>query len=271
MISTQSQPASSNGAALSGLRVAVARAQDDARELAALLEANGAEIVYYPCIEIVPFTENEEFDAALKDAAAGKYDWLVLNDADTVIVVAEQLERLGLDPRALNKMKVATIGCMTEQNALQYLGLQSDFAPEIYTPETVAEAMRLHVGDRVFLPQSAVTRMALAKCLRDTGADVSAINAYRTIIGRGGDPAPVMLWEGQIDVVAFTYPTEVRYFAKRLKYEGGSLAMLDDVIVACIGPITAEAARSYGFNVAPVPPQHTYEGLVKMIGQVVSG
>ena len=270
MISTQSQSASSNGAALTGVRVAVARAQDDAKELAALLEAAGAEVVYYPCVEIVPFAENEEFDVALKDAAAGKYDWLVLNDADTVIVVAEQFARLGLDPRALGGLKIATIGCMTEQNAQQYLGLQSDFAPEIYTPEIVADAMRLNIGDRVLLPQSAVTRMSLAKCLRDTGADVNAVNAYRTIIGRGGDPAPVMLWEGQIDVVAFTYPTEVRYFAKRLNYEGGSLAMLDDVIVACIGPITAETAHSYGFKVAPVPTQHTYEGLVKLIAEVVN-
>ena len=70
------------------------------------------------------------------------------------------------------------------------MGLDSAFAPEVYTPEYVAEAMKLKPGDRVLLPQSAMTRMNLAKCLRATGAEVTAINAYRTVIGKGGDPVP---------------------------------------------------------------------------------
>jgi uroporphyrinogen-III synthase len=270
MTNAPSNAVTKERANLAGVRVALARSPEDAQELSELLLAQGAEVFFYPCIDIVPFEENEEFDTALRDAAAGKYEWLVLNDADVVIVVAEQLERLGIDPRALAKLKIAAIGCMTEQNAQSYLGLQADFAPEIYTPEIVAAAMRLNLGDRVLLPQSGVTRLALAKCLRGTGADVNAVNAYRTIIGRGGDAVPVMLWEGKIDVMAFTYPTEVRYFAKRLKYEGGTLDMLDDVIVACIGPITHDTARSFGLKVAPVPQSHTYAGLVETIAQVVN-
>ncbi len=73
------------------------------------------------------------------------------------------------------------------------------------------------------------------------------------------------------NVMAFTYPTEVRYFAKRLKYEGGTLDMLADVTVACIGPITAETAQSYSLSVTPVPQSHTYAGLVNQIIESVTG
>ena len=59
----------------------------------------------------------------------------------------------------------------------------------------------------------------------------------------------MLLWEGKIDCVTFTFPTAVRYFVKRLDYEGGTLSMLDDVCVACIGPLTAEAARESNIHV----------------------
>jgi uroporphyrinogen-III synthase len=150
------------------------------------------------------------------------------------------------------------------------MGLDSAFAPEVYTPEYVAEAMKLKPGERVLLPQSATTRMGLAKCLRNTGAEVTAINAYRTVIGKGGDPVPVMLWEGKIDCLVFTFPTAVRYFVKRLDYEGGTLAMLDDITIACIGPLTATAAKEFGLHVDVMPQQHTIAGLVDAVAAYFS-
>ena len=160
----------------------------------------------------------------------------------------------GIDPNQIpRRLKVATIGCMTEIYTKEYIGLDSAFAPEVYTAEYVAEAMKLKPGERVLLPQSSMTRLGLAKCLHNTGAEVTAINAYRTVIGKGGDPAPVYLWEGKIDCITFTFPTAVRYFAKRLDYEGGTLSMLDDICVACIGPLTSATAKEYGIHVDVVP------------------
>lgn len=255
---------------MDGVRVAVTHAREQAAHQSELFEALGAQVFHYPCIEIVEFEQNDEFDEALRAAAAGKYDWLVLNDADTVLVLADRIKRLGIDPRSLSKLKVATISCMTEQYTQELLGIQPAFSPEVYTPEIVAEAMRLELGERVLLPQSATTRAGLARHLVGTGADVDAVNAYRTIIGYGGDTVPVMLWEGKIDVVTFAFPTAVRYFAKRLKHEGGTLAMLDDVIVACIGPITGATAEEYGLKVAVIPQDHTISGLVNAVAEYVA-
>lgn len=255
---------------LDGVRVAITHSSEQAEDQTELFGALGAEVYYYPCIRIIPFDNNDELDQSLKNAADGKYDWMVLNDADTVIVLAERMQKLGIDPVTLGRMKVATISCMTEQYTQELLGLQSDFAPEVYTPALVAEAMRLELGERIFLPQSPTTRVGLARCLRGTGADVDAVNAYHTAIGHGGDPVPVMLWEGKIDVITFAFPTAVRYFAKRIGYEGGTLSMLDDVVVACLGPITAATARDYGLAVAVVPEDHTISGMVNAVARYMA-
>jgi uroporphyrinogen-III synthase len=248
---------------LEGIRIAVTHAAEQAEEQGRLFRELGGEVFLYPAIELAPFEKTDELDAALTEAAHGGFDWLVLNDADTILVVAERVKALGLDPQQFpRRLKVASIGCMTDQWTSQLLGLKSDFAPEIYTPHYVAEQLKLGAGQRVLLPQSSMTRATLAKCLNDTGAEVAAINAYRTLIGRGGDPVPAMLWEGQIDAITFTFPTAVRYFSRRLKAEGGSLAMLDNVVVGCIGPLTRSAAEDLGIHVNFVPEQHTIEGLV---------
>ena len=260
------QPAVAAASSLQGVRIAVTHATEQAEEQTRRFQSLGAEVYYYPAIEIIPFEKSDELDAALKQAAEGVYDWLVLNDADTILVVAERIKALDLDPsRFPRRLKVASIGCMTEQWTLEMLGIRSDFAPEIYTPQYVAQQLNLRPGVRVLLPQSAMTRATLAHCLRDTGAEVSAINAYRTQIGRGGDAVPTMLWEGKIDAITFTFPTAVRYFAKRIKAEGGTLSMLDNVVVACIGPLTQSAAEDLGLHVDLVPAQHTIEGLVSAL------
>ena len=54
----------------------------------------------------------------------------------------------------------------------------------------------------------------------------------------------------------------VRYFARRLRAEGGTLGMLDNVVVACIGPLTAAAARDLDIHVDLVPDSHSIAGLV---------
>lgn len=253
---------------LSGVRVAVTHDRDQAQELSRLLRAKGAEVYHYPAIELLPIERTDELDEALRRAADGYYDWLILNDADTMLVVAERMRALQLNPRRLPRgMRIATIGCMTEQWMRELWHITSDFSPESYDSQSVVRELSLVEGERVLLPQSAMTRATLGKCLLDTGAEVHAINAYRTQIGKGGDPLPKLLWEGALDAITFTFPTAVRYFVRRLKAEGGSLAMLDNVTIACIGPLTAAAARDYGMRVDLVPDAHSIAGLVDSIAQ----
>lgn len=259
-------PTPDAAAPLTGVRVAVTHDRDQAQELSRLLRTKGAEVLHYPAIELAPYERTEELDQALQSALEGGYDWLIFNDADTILVVAERMRALRLDPKRLPRgMRIATIGCMTEHWMRELWHMRSDFAPEEYDSQKVVAELGLIEGDRVLLPQSSMTRATLGKCLLDTGAQVHAVNAYRTLIGKGGDPLPRLLWEGSLDAITFTFPTAVRYFARRLKSEDGTLAMLDNVTVACIGPLTAAAARDLGIHVDYVPDQHTISGMVECL------
>jgi uroporphyrinogen-III synthase len=250
-----------SGLVLNGVRVAIPRAADEANSPSEWLRKLGAQVVYYPCMSAMPPANLDELDKALQAAATGQFDWLVLTTANTVFAVAARLEALNITPSALVGMKVAMLGANTRLAAKNALGVDVDRAPETYLPEELVAAMAVKAGERILLPQPDQARPTLRRLLTATGAALTPLVAYCDRLAQGGDEVPVMLWEGQVDAITFTSEANVRYFAKRLQYEGGTLAMLDDVCVACIEPITAAAAQSYGLHVDVVPQEHTPEGL----------
>ncbi|RME50666.1 MAG: uroporphyrinogen-III synthase [Caldilineae bacterium] len=255
------------GGRLRGLGVVNTRAAHQAAALTRLLEAEGARVYHYPTIAIAPPEDASELDQALQETLAGAYDWLVLTSGNTVRVLAQRLEEQGRDRRALGSadVKVAAVGSSTATAAQRQLGLDVDVLPEEFVAESLADALHMEPGDRVFLPQSALARPVLAHALRGAGAQVTAVTAYHTVLGAGGDNIPLLLWQGAIDVVTFTSSSTVRNFVKRLTAEQGELGMLADVVVACIGPVTAQTAQQLGLAVHVVPEEHTIEGLVEAL------
>jgi uroporphyrinogen-III synthase len=247
---------------LQGLRVANTRAPHQAGELTALLEAEGAKVIHYPAISIEPVRDHGALDEAIRAAVDGAFDWLVLTSSNTVVTLVERLTELGFEPKSLNEIKIAAVGSSTAEAVEKALGHSVAVVPEEFVAESLADAIQVKPGQRLFLPQSALARPVLAERLRQAGAEVTVVDAYRTLVGRGGDPLPEYFWRGDVDAVTFTSTSTVHYFMRRLKHENGSAAMLVDVVVACIGPITAEAARAHDLPVQVVPDVHTLEGLV---------
>ncbi len=263
----QAMPSSERGA-LKGIRVAITRAMDQAEEQRALLEEAGAEVVHYPCIAIAPPREREPLDNALRrmvKAGVGKnvedgYDWLVLTSVNSVSALTERIDALSLDVSRIGEIKVAAIGAST-RDAAETAGLTVTFIPPTYTAESLVATIPVVAGDRVLLPQSAIARSTVADGLREAGALLTVVTAYRTLIAQGGDDLLGMLWAGSIDAITFTSESTVRYFNKRVLHERGTLAMLDHVVVGCIGPATAQAAHALGLRVQVQPGEHTLTGL----------
>ena len=81
---------------------------------------------------------------------------------------------------------------------------------------------------------------------------------------------PGLLWAGVVDAVVFTSEANVRYFARRLAAEGGSLAMLDHVCVACLEPPTAQAAQALGLRVQVVPAEHSPHALALALARCLA-
>jgi len=73
-----------------------------------------------------------------------------------------------------------------------------------------------------------------------------------------------MLLERRIDVVTFTSASAVKNFVHVLGAEPAA-DLLRTTVVACIGPVTAEAAAQFHIETTIVPPQYTIPALVDAI------
>ena len=253
---------------LFGRRVLVTRARDQAAELVDRLTALGAEPIEAPMIRIDP-----PDDPAPLQRAAGNpadFDWIVFTSANAVEALMDAILEGHRDVRALQGPKLCTVGTGTADRLARY-GIKVDVIPAEFRAEAVVAALAEYgplEQARVLLPRSDIGREVVAEQLRDAGALVTDVVAYRTVleeVQREDEPDIYgMLLEGRIDVVTFTSASAVRNFV-RIYGSDQAVDLLNRTTVAAIGPVTAEAARQLGITVAVQPASYTIDGLVDAI------
>jgi uroporphyrinogen-III synthase len=264
---------------LAGRTVVNTRAPHQAEELSALLRARDAHVLLYPCIDIAPPEDLGVLDAALGEAAGGRFGWLLLTSVNTVQVLSGRLEALGL--RLPAELRVAAIGPATAKAARQALGVEPLGLPGEFSAEGLADALERAPGgaglrgSRVLLTQADLARPVLARRLLEAGADLTAVTAYRTVPGSGGPELSRLLVRpggggsagpaGKVDAVVLASASAAQNLVTRLTEEGGSPELLEGVCVACIGRVTAQAARELGLSVDVCPAEHTLPALVRAL------
>jgi len=249
---------------LFGRRIVVTRAGEQAHDFVEMLEERGAEAIHAPAIRIAPPLDVEFLDAACE--AVATFDWLVLTSVNAVEYFMRRLIAVS-DIRELKGVRICAIGSSTAERVRRY-GIRVDVVPEEYHAEALIEALRAidAVADRRFLlPKSDIARELIADELRASGADVAEVVAYRTLLAsadRGTDQDVYrMLLDRQIDAVTFTSASSVRNFVKLLG-EDQAVDLLRTTTVACIGPVTAEAAQQLGIATNVMPDRFTIADLV---------
>jgi uroporphyrinogen III methyltransferase/synthase len=250
---------------LFGKRIVVTRSRDQAAELVEMLEDLGAEAIEAPAIRIAPPDDLGPLDHAAADAA--RYDWLVFTSANGVDAFMRRLLAGPQDVRSLKGVKICTIGPSTAGRLAQY-GIKVDLTPEEYRAEAIVETLKAAGdirGKRFLLPRADVARELLADELRQAGAKVTEVAAYRTLAEpaeRDGDRDIYrMLLDRQIDAVTFTSASTVRNFVKMLGEEPAA-DLLRTTVVASIGPVTAEAAQQLNIETTVMPATYTIPALV---------
>ncbi|MGB3715341.1 MAG: uroporphyrinogen-III synthase [Candidatus Promineifilaceae bacterium] len=247
------------GFGLKGRRVVVTRSATQADEMVQLLNNYGAVPVRYPCIEIIPPEEMGVLDSALLKASKNEFEWLVITSANTVEAIVDRLDALEI---TLGDLRIAAIGPKSAESAREHLATEVHFVSSKYVAEALVDEMEVTNGQRILLPQSEVARPILADRLTERGAVVSAVVAYRTVTGQGGEDVPSLLASRQIEAITFTSASTVHYFLARLKDEGADSADLDGICLAAIGPVTADALREVSLPVALMPSTYTVPALV---------
>lgn len=249
---------------LFGRTIIVTRAREQASDLVKSLSDLGAECLECPTIEIAPPENRGLLDAALENLAA--YAWVVFTSVNGVNFFFQRLFESGRDVRCLGAVKTACIGPATARRLLDF-GLSSDIVPETYRAESVVEAFAGQPvsGKRILLPRAAEARPVLPVELEKMGARVDEIPVYKTRpVTENTDILTDRLSEGSVDLVTFTSSSTVRNFHAMLP-EDRRQELMKGVIVACIGPITADTARELGFDVHIIAESYTIPGLCQVI------
>ncbi|MDM8548370.1 uroporphyrinogen-III synthase [Candidatus Venteria ishoeyi] len=160
---------------LSGLKVLVTRPQHQAKSLCLAIENVGGIALPFPVIEIKPAQDTQ----ALQDCAAQlvQYDLAIFISANAV---TQALPFLTSNP-AFKQLKVAAVGKQTARQ-LQLQGKavaivpQKNFNSEALLALPELQSVR---GQRIVIFRGENGRETLAQTLRERGASVTYITAYR--------------------------------------------------------------------------------------------
>jgi len=232
------------------MKVLVLRPEDQAGELALLIEQRGHEAIVIPAIEIDAPSDWGPIDDAL--GRADGFDWIVFTSSNGARSILDRMEETGIDKSRLPK-NIGAIGPGTKAE-LERLGLKVDWMPSRYTTVAVSEELP-DPPAKVLLVRADIATPVLETRLRERGLEVERIDAYRT---NSINSARIRqgVKEG-VDAIALTSASIVRSFLEAVEDRDA----LEGIQIASIGPATTEALREAGIEPSVEADPHTAEGL----------
>lgn len=240
----------------------VAASERVAGRLTERLREGGGIPIPFPTVRIEAPRDERPLDDAVRDWAS--FDWVVFTSANGVDAVATRARSLdvslgGSGPR------IAAVGPATRE-AAEAAGLSVSAMPERFLTDAIAETLGDLRGRKVLLPRSSEARKSLAEALRVRGANLVEVDAYSPAPAKEGAAAPAP--SSRIDFLVFTSASVARHFADAISRE--ELDRMRRVPAACIGPVTAEAARALGFEVRVIAAEHSVAGLVRSLEEALA-
>ncbi len=244
--------------ALFGKRVLLTRPARQAEAFANALYARGAEPILAPAIAIEPPDDPHAGHRAIDELAS--YAWIVFSSQNAVEAFFDRLNSLDADARYIGRTKVAAIGTRTAQR-LRENGVRADLIPAEFVSEEIAPALigAAKTGDRVLVYRAQDARDVLPQMLEDAGLCVNVVAAYKTRFAHEPEFAQKV---ARADVLTFTSASTVQGFAEALGGDAKAAEAARGRAIACIGPVTAEAARECGLPVDIIADVFTTAGLL---------
>lgn len=259
---------------LDSTTVLVTRARAQAEEMTVLLEELGATVIHVPTIEFIPPDDPAPLDNAIRSLE--EYDWIIFTSSNAVEFFMHRLREYRSDGVALLGVRsICAIGSATART-LEEAGIRANAVAQESTSEGVMRELIERIGGeslvrdlRILIPRAKVAREVLPSRLRDLGAQVDVVEAYQTVLPKITPASLKKLFEeSRIDVITFTSSSTVTNLAALMGSPDLSVTF-KSALVACIGPVTAEAARKFGLTNIIQPDVYTSAELVYAITAAV--
>ena len=245
---------------LAGRRILVTRAREQSSTLAAGLRVLGAEVLEVPTIRIVPPASYAPLDAALARLPA--YDVLLVTSANTAAVLAGRVAGVPAQQPWTVAVGPATAAALRES------GWRVDSVPVPAVAESIVrELAPSAAGKRMLLARAEVARDILPDSLREAGAAVDVVDAYRTELAEASRVVLTDLFSPNsqvIDAVTFTSSSTVRNLWLLLGREVAA-AVFRTTPACSIGPITSGTLREHDVEPACEAAAHDVAGLLAAV------
>ena len=252
---------------LFGKTIIVTRARAQASGFLSKLQGLGATTLEFPTIETADPEDWSPLDNAIGEA--GKYDWLIFTSVNGVAYLLKRLKETGRDIRDLAGPKVCAIGKSTGE-AVEALGIKVDLVPDEYRAEGILESIGDVKGKKILIPRALEAREVLPDTLREKGAEVDVVTAYRTYRpDTRKDELLEAIMSGEANMVSFTSSSTVSNFAGMFT-DSEFEEVKKKLKVASIGPITTTTAKKFGFKIDVEPEEYTIDALTGKIVEYYS-
>lgn len=238
-----------NSLPLSGRRVAITRASDQASELATKLATRGADVLELPLIRVSKCIKKDTLADVMLEL--GGYDWIVFTSPNGVRFFFEEFFRLFDEIRALGLLRFACIGDATAK-AIRELHLRVECQPDTATAEALADAL-IATGSldssKILVITGNLNREVLVKKLEEERAIVDQLQVYQTEkTDLTSHPAAEDFRARGADALLFASSSAVQSFVD----QATSLKLTKEAkrpLAGSIGPQTTETMKRVGIPV----------------------
>lgn len=243
---------------LAGFTVGVTAARR-AEELGTLLQRRGAQVVHAPALRIVPLADDSELLTATRELIDHAPDVVVATTAIGFRGWVEAADGWGIGDRLLERLRGVELLARGPKvkGAVRAAGLTEAWSP---ASESMAEVLERLLGEgvagrRVALQLHGEPLPGFADSLRAAGAEVIDVPVYRWMPPQDIAPLDRMLdltAARGLDAITFTSAPAAASFLDRARTRGMAPevvgALHDDLLVACVGPVTALPLQARGIE-----------------------
>ncbi|MFI9493782.1 uroporphyrinogen-III synthase [Streptomyces halstedii] len=243
---------------LTGFTVGVTAARR-AEELGTLLTRRGAAVLHAPALRIVPLADDSELRAATGGLLDKVPDTVIATTAVGFRGWIEAADGWGTGERLLDVLRGAELLARGPKvkGAIRAAGLTESWSPG---SESMAEVLDRLLGEgvegrRIALQLHGEPLPGFVESLREAGAEVVGVPVYRWMPPEDIAPLDRMLdvtAARGLDALTFTSAPAVTSYLNRAEARGMLPEVLSalghDVLVACVGPVTAQPLQARGID-----------------------
>ncbi|MGA7539936.1 MAG: uroporphyrinogen-III synthase [Steroidobacteraceae bacterium] len=236
--------------------VVVTRAEERDGPLSSELRSLGLSVLVWAAVRVLP-TDTTRLEEAL--GRANSFDWIVFTSRHGVAAVTARLSGPPLG------LRTAAVGRATAK-VLEQHGWPVDLLATEPGAAGLVErfaASGLARGARVLYPASSRALPILATGLTQLGAQVTTVEAYRTVAGAALDIEDCRSWIAReaVGAVTFASPSAVTELERALGRPDFA-RLLDTAPAVAIGPTTARALTERGYT-STLAESATLRGLAR--------